>query len=52
MEHFNGLATFIAGTGQGMADEFNWRVVRDRSCQSGHTVVAGAPEFLQLQQFV
>ena len=52
MEHLNGLATCICKTGQGMTDQFNWRLVRQHLMDSGNTVVAEAPEFLQLCQFV
>ena len=52
MEHLNGLATVIQDTGQGMADQFNWRLVRDKLMNTGNTVVAESPEFLCLSQSV
>ena len=52
MERLNGLVTVIMDSGVGLADQFNWRLVRDRLMESGNTVVAEAPEFLGLCQMV
>ena len=52
MEHLNGLATVIADSGQGMADQFNWRLVRERVMQSRNAAVAECSEFSMLRQMV
>ena len=52
MEHLNGLATVIADLGSGMADQFNWRLVRERAIQSGNIAVAECSEFPMLCQMV
>ena len=45
MERLNGLVTVIVDSGAGLADQFNWRLVRDRLMDSGNTVVADRLNF-------
>ena len=52
MEQLNGLATVIVDTGQGMADTFNWRLVRERVLQTKNTAVAECSDFPMLCQMV
>ena len=52
MEQLNGLATVIAELGQGMADKFNWRLVRERVLLRDNTAVPECLEFPMLCQVV
>ena len=52
MEHLNGLATVIIDSGAGMADDFNWRLIRDRVMHTKNTAVSECPEFPMLCQMI
>ena len=52
MEQLNGLATVIADSGSGMADQFNWRLVRERVLESKNIAVAECSEFPMLCQMI
>ena len=52
MEHLNGLADTITDVGTGLADGFNWRMVRDRLMEAGNHDVAESPDFVGLLQVV
>ena len=52
MERLNGLVNVIRDTGAGMADTFNWRLVRENLMKTGNVAVAESTEFLALCKMI